>query len=236
MAAGTLQEVGLRNMAVRGRQQQQCGRGLAGQVASADCRAGRSALLGVDAPTPAALLGCLLPIARCQSRCLVPAPQNPPPRLQALQTLMARQRVGYDFEYFRCRLGLGGAQLGGRPCCFWLKRSASLPALTIHALVAAYSIQEMHVFDGSPGSAQAVGGRAFTLLPPRRTCPCSLDQPADAPVTVLSLGRSLLKETVDVTLPLRPTAPLGEPGPRWAALSMVVWCTAGIGVVYGLAC
>jgi hypothetical protein len=58
--------------------------------------------------------------------------------MAALQTLMARQRVAYDFEYF------------------------------------------------------------------------SLDQPADAPVTVLSLGRSLLKETVDVTLPLRPTAPLAD--------------------------
>ena len=30
------------------------------------------------------------------------------------------------------------------------------------------------------------------------------------PVTVLSLGRCLLKEAVGVTLPLRPTAPLGE--------------------------
>lgn len=50
------------------------------------------------------------------------------------------------------------------------------------------------------------------LIPTNPHCPCSLDQPADAPVTVLSLGRSLLKETVDVTLPLRPTAPLGEHG------------------------
>lgn len=58
--------------------------------------------------------------------------------LAALQTLMARQKVGYDFEFF------------------------------------------------------------------------SLDQPADAPVTVLSLGRSLLKEAVGVTLPLRPTAPLAD--------------------------
>lgn len=54
-------------------------------------------------------------------------------------------------------------------------------------------------------------------LPPKPTWTApslpshSLDQSADAPVTVLSLGRSLLKETVDVTLPLRPTAPLGEP-------------------------
>jgi hypothetical protein len=38
----------------------------------------------------------------------------------------------------------------------------------------------------------------------------SLDQPAEAPITVLSLGRCLLKEAVGVTLPLRPTAPLGE--------------------------
>lgn len=40
----------------------------------------------------------------------------------------------------------------------------------------------------------------------------SLEQPSDAPVTVLSLGRSLLKDAVGVTLPLRPTAPLGERG------------------------
>ncbi|KAL4442708.1 hypothetical protein ABPG77_006702 [Micractinium sp. CCAP 211/92] len=38
----------------------------------------------------------------------------------------------------------------------------------------------------------------------------SLDQPSDAPVTVLSLGRSLLKDGVGVTLPLRPTAPLAD--------------------------
>ncbi len=38
----------------------------------------------------------------------------------------------------------------------------------------------------------------------------TLEQPADAPTTVLSLGRSLLKDGVAVTLPLRPTAPLGE--------------------------
>lgn len=49
----------------------------------------------------------------------------------------------------------------------------------------------------------------------------SLDQPSDAPVTVLSLGRSLLKDGVGVTLPLRPTAPLGQspsalPGDRFA--------------------
>lgn len=37
----------------------------------------------------------------------------------------------------------------------------------------------------------------------------SLDQPADAPVTVLSLGRSLLKDAAGVAVPLRPTAPLG---------------------------
>lgn len=42
----------------------------------------------------------------------------------------------------------------------------------------------------------------------------ALDQPADAPVTVLSLGRSLLKDGVAVTLPLRPTAPLGQSVPR----------------------
>lgn len=35
---------------------------------------------------------------------------------------------------------------------------------------------------------------------------------------MLSLGRSLLKETVDVTLPLRPTAPLGELFARVASL------------------
>ncbi|KAL4424256.1 hypothetical protein ABPG75_001557 [Micractinium tetrahymenae] len=58
--------------------------------------------------------------------------------LGALHTLVTRQRVGYDFEYF------------------------------------------------------------------------SLDQPADAPVTVLSLGRSLLKDAVGLALPLRPTAPLAD--------------------------
>lgn len=42
----------------------------------------------------------------------------------------------------------------------------------------------------------------------------ALDQPADAPVTVLSLGRSLLKDCIDLTLPLRPTAPLGAPACR----------------------
>ncbi|EFN53539.1 hypothetical protein CHLNCDRAFT_136659 [Chlorella variabilis] len=38
----------------------------------------------------------------------------------------------------------------------------------------------------------------------------SLDQPADAPVTVLSLGRSLLKDAAGVAVPLRPTAPLAD--------------------------
>ncbi|PSC74128.1 mini-chromosome maintenance complex-binding isoform A [Micractinium conductrix] len=38
----------------------------------------------------------------------------------------------------------------------------------------------------------------------------SLEQPADAPVTILSLGKSLLKDTVGVALPLRPTAPLAD--------------------------
>jgi len=48
----------------------------------------------------------------------------------------------------------------------------------------------------------------------------SLDQPSDAPVTVLSLGRSLLKDAVGVALPLRPTVPLGEAPP---------WCAAWVG-------
>ena len=38
----------------------------------------------------------------------------------------------------------------------------------------------------------------------------SLDQPADAPVTVLSYGRSLLREAPLTVLPLRPAAPLGK--------------------------
>ncbi|RMZ55547.1 hypothetical protein APUTEX25_000130, partial [Auxenochlorella protothecoides] len=39
----------------------------------------------------------------------------------------------------------------------------------------------------------------------------SLDQEADAPVTVLSCGRSLLKDALGTSLPLAPTAPLAEP-------------------------
>ncbi len=38
----------------------------------------------------------------------------------------------------------------------------------------------------------------------------SLDQPAEAPVTVLSQGRSLLREAPLTVVPLRPAAPLGE--------------------------
>lgn len=38
----------------------------------------------------------------------------------------------------------------------------------------------------------------------------SLDQPAEAPVTVLSLGRTLLKDAGGLAVPLRPAAPLGE--------------------------
>eukprot|EP00887_Chlorella_sp_A99_P007055 scaffold2.g7055.t1 len=38
----------------------------------------------------------------------------------------------------------------------------------------------------------------------------SLDQPTDCPVTVLSTSRSLLKDSVQVVVPLRPTAPLAD--------------------------
>lgn len=126
MAAGTIQEVGLRNMAVR-----RSGRGT--QAAASPGR------------LPAALPPSGLPAGRHHNTC--PSAVSAALCVQALQTLMARQRVAYNFEFF------------------------------------------------------------------------SLDQPADAPVTVLSLGRSLLKDTVDIALPLRPTAPLGERrGQRGGAL------------------
>lgn len=39
-----------------------------------------------------------------------------------------------------------------------------------------------------------------------------LPQPADCAVTLLSARRSMFKESVDVTLPLAPSAPFGESG------------------------
>ncbi len=39
---------------------------------------------------------------------------------------------------------------------------------------------------------------------------CQLNQVADVPVTILSVGRSLLKDVGPVMVPLRPTEPLGD--------------------------
>ena len=128
MAAGTIQEVGLRNMAVR-----RSGRGT--QAAASPGR------------LPAALPPSGLPAGRHHNTC--PSAVSAALCVQALQTLMARQRVAYDFEFF------------------------------------------------------------------------SLDQPADAPVTVLSLGRSLLKDTVDIALRCAPPHRWVSAGGRgagpWAA-------------------
>ena len=38
-----------------------------------------------------------------------------------------------------------------------------------------------------------------------------LPQPADTPITILSGGPSLFKDSVDVVIPLRPEQALGEP-------------------------
>jgi hypothetical protein len=160
MAAGTLNEVGLRNLAVS----------LSGAPGSPLCTLWCSSCRGpaccscwlarvlrapalqwpVAVPRGLSLHGLpppppphrSAPAPFCSTH---PHPPTPPPRRctpQALQALAAGQRVPYDFEFF------------------------------------------------------------------------SLDQPADAPVTALSLGRSLLKEGLGVALPLRPTAPLGEPLPE----------------------
>ena len=39
-----------------------------------------------------------------------------------------------------------------------------------------------------------------------------LPQPADAAATLLSTGRSMFRDSVDVALPLAPAAPFGERG------------------------
>lgn len=141
------------------------------------------------------------------------------PAPQALQTLMARQRVAYDFEYFRCVCVFSFRVL--QACVFshcvcttqWMESFPQRGAAFLRALQPRMQRSPARGPSGShPHSLRQPAPARLPTHPCFSTRTChSLDQPADAPVTVLSLGRSLLKETVDVTLPLRPTAPLGEP-------------------------